>query len=379
LIRTRRLLATSLLAMAIPLLAVGCGGDDEGSDEDPQAVLDATFGNDERISSGSLELSISGSAEGDQGGSFEATLSGPFQGDPEDPNALPQLDWDLSASGEGAGQSFDFEAAVIATEDNAFIEYGGETYEVGTDAFAQFKQQAEQAAGEGTDTQASVGDQIRASCEAQLEAAGSTDTSVCEIDFQSWLGEPSNEGTEDIEGTDATHISGDVDLATVVRDLVEIGAAAPGAEAQGLTPEAIESQLGQVEDAVEEASFDIYSGTEDDLLRGLDFNLAIDPSAIPNAEASGIDSIDANFTMRIAGVNEEQTVEAPSGDARPIDELLGQVPGLEGLGGLGALGGGGLEGLEGGGGAGGGDPNAYFECVEQAQTTDEINACASQL
>ena len=25
------------------------------------------------------------------------------------------------------------------------------------------------------------------------------------------------------------------------------------------------------------------------------------------------------------------------------------------------------------------DPNAYFDCIEQAQTTDEINACASEL
>jgi hypothetical protein len=372
-----------MLALAIPAFVAGCGGDDEGSDEDPQAVLDATFGNEERISSGNLDLTVSGSAGGDQGGNFEATLSGPFQGDPEDSNALPQVDWDLTASAEGAGQSFDFEAAVIATEDNAFIEYAGDTYEIGTDNFAQFKEQAEQSVGEQPDDEGSLGDQIRASCEAQLEAAGGTDTSVCDIDFQSWLGEPTNEGTEDIEGTDATHIAGEVDLAAMVEDLVAIGTATPGAETQGITPEAIQGQVDQFEEAVEEASFDVYSGTEDDLLRGLDFTLAIDPSAIEGAEAAGVDSIDANFAIRISEVNEEQTVEVPSGDARPIDELFGQIPGLGSqIPGLGGLGGSQVPelGAPGAGGGGGNtDPNAYFDCIEQAQTTDEINACTSEL
>lgn len=380
--RARALLAAFIVVLAVPLFAAGCGGDDEGGDEDPQAVLDATFDNDERISSGNLDLTISVAAEGDQGGNIEASLSGPFQGDPENPDALPQLDLDASVSAEGGGQSIDYEAGVIATEDNAFIEYGGDTYEVGPDTFAQFKQQAEQAAGQQADEQGSLGEQIRASCEAQLEAAGGTDTSVCDIDFDSWLGDPSNEGTEEIEGTDTTHISGSVDLAAMVEDLVAIGAAAPGAEAQGLSPEAIESQLGQVEDAVEDASFDVYSGTDNDLLRGLDFNLALDPSAISSAETSGVEGLDINFALRISGVNEEQTVEEPSGEARPIDELFGQIPGLEGqIPGLGGLGNGGIDipGAGGSGGSGGADPNAYFDCIEQAQTTDEINACTSEL
>ena len=130
----------------MPVLIAGCGGDDE-SDVDPQTVLDETFGNDERVSSGDLSLSLGGSAEGDAGGSFEASLSGPFQGDPDNPAAIPQLDWTGSISAEGAGQSINFEGGVTVTEDNAYVEYGGNAYEVGAETFAQFKELADQACG----------------------------------------------------------------------------------------------------------------------------------------------------------------------------------------------------------------------------------------
>ena len=71
------------------------------SDEDPQTVLDETFNNDTKVTSGDLSLTASVSAEGEQGGSFEASLGGPFQGDPENPTAIPQLDWTASAIRRG--------------------------------------------------------------------------------------------------------------------------------------------------------------------------------------------------------------------------------------------------------------------------------------
>ena len=120
--RIRTYFALAALALFAPVLVAGCGGDDS-SDVDPQTVIDETFNNDETVSSGDLSLTLSGSAEGDQGASFEANLSGPFQGDPDDPAAIPQLDWTGSLSAEGAGQSFDFEGGITVTEDNAYVEY----------------------------------------------------------------------------------------------------------------------------------------------------------------------------------------------------------------------------------------------------------------
>ena len=377
--RFRTLIVASALALGITAGIAGCGGDDS-SDVDPQTVIDDTFSNDETVSSGDLSLSISGSAEGEQGGSFDASLSGPFQGDPENAAAIPQLDWTGALDFEAAGTSMSFEGAVTVTEDNAYVEYGGTAYEVGTETFTQFKELAESAAAQQTESTEgqSFGELFIQGCETQLQSQGASDTSACDIDFASWLGELSNEGTEDIEGTDAVHISGAVDVEQMITDLVELGTAVPNA---GAAP--TEEQLQQVTDAVSEASFDLYSGTDDDILRGLDFTVAIDPSAIPDAEAAGVESVDVGFEMRLGGVNEDQEISAPS-DAQPIEDLLGQFgidpSALGALGGLGALPGAPGAGSGSSGGTGGAqDPNAYLDCVGEATTSEEINACASEL
>jgi hypothetical protein len=380
-----------ILLAAVALFAAGmvsaCGGDDG---EDAQAVLDETFNNDEQVTSGVLDLNFEATAEGAQGGNANLTLSGPFQGEEGDPAALPQLDWTASASAEGAGQSFSFDGGLIVSEDNAFVEYQGETYEVGKELFNQFKQAAEQSAAQAEETQeegGSIGDTVRASCEQSVEQAGG-DTSACDIDFSSWLTDLESEGTEDIEGTETDHISGSLNVEQVFSDLVGLSAATGEAEVP-------EEQLDQASEVVSDASFDLYSGVDDRILRGLDFNLGLDPSALPGAEAVGIDGADVSFSLRLSGVNEPQTIEAPSG-ARPLDDLLGQF-GLGGLplgglgGGLGSdLGGGGGGGLYdfdgpggvtpgGGGGGGGGSQDAYLDCISEAQTPDEINACVEQL
>lgn len=377
--RIRSIIATCAFALLVPALVAGCGGDDESSEVDPQTVIDETFNDAERVSSGDLSLTVGGSAEGEEGGSFEASLTGPFQGDPDDPNALPQLDWTGSVSGESAGQSISFEGGITVTEDNAYVEYGGNAYEVGTEIFAQFKEAAEQAAAQQTEAAEgqSFGELFAQQCESQIQAVGG-DPAACDVDFESWLGDLTNDGEEEIEGAPTTHISGTVDVETMLRDLVELASSVPQASADAPTDE----QVQQVVDAVEEASFDLYSGTDDNILRGLDFNLAIDPTAIPDAEASGIESIDANFSMRLGAVNEEQEIEAPT-DARPLEDLLGQFgidPGS--LGGLGGLSGGGgaVPEIPGGGGGGAGDADAYLDCIAAAgNDADAINACASEL
>jgi len=377
--RIRTLLAICAFGLAVPATVAGCGGDDASSDVDPQTVLDETFNNDEQVSSGDLSISFDGSAEGDQGGSVEFSLSGPFQGDPENPNAIPQLDWTGSVSGEGAGQSISFEGGVVITEDNAFVEYGGGAYELGTETFTQFKELAESAAAQQTESTEgqSFSELFTQGCETQLEAQGG-DTTACQIDFQSWLADLTNEGEEEIEGAPTVHVSGGLEVETMLQDLIELGTAVPGA-----TDVPTEEEVQQLSEAITEASFDLYSGTEDRILRGLDFNLALDPTQIPDAEAAGVENIEAGFSVRLGGVNEEQTIEAPS-DAQPIDELLSQF-GIDpsALGGLGALGGG-LGGLGAGsvppaGGGGAAAPDAYLECIGQAQTPEEITACSSEL
>jgi hypothetical protein len=371
--RTRTLLAACALALPIPAAIAGCGGDD-GGDEDPQEVLSATFNNDNTISSGVIDLSLEASAEGAAGGNFAVNLSGPFQGDPENPTAIPQLDMTASVSGEGGGQSLDFEGGLVVTEDNAFVEYDGSAYEVGTETFTQLKEQAEAQAGAAEDS-TDASSSFREGCESAIEAQGG-DPAACDFDVSAWFTELSNEGTEDKGGSEATHIAGQLDIATMLNDLFQLGASVPGANVQGLSPEVIQSQLDTVANAVETADFDVYSATEDDTLRGLDFTIAIDPAAIPGGEAAGVESVDLSFAMEISDADEEQTIEAPS-DAKPLSELQGELGGL-GIPGVGGT----VPGLTPGGtgipdaGAGTGDP--ALDCLAEAQTQKEITECLNQ-
>ena len=374
--RTRTLLAACVLALPIPVAIAGCG--DEG--EDPNEVLTATFNNDTQVTSGVLDLTIDVTAEGAQGGSFNASLSGPFQGDPEDPNAIPQLDLTAALSGEGAGQSIEFEGGLVVTEDNAFVEYGGEAYEVGTENFAQLKEQAEAQA--GATEEGDSASSFREGCEQAIEAQGG-DPATCDIDLSTWFTDLSNEGTEDVGGAETTHIAGTLDVPTMLNDLVEIGTSVPSASASGLSPELIQAQIDSFAEAISTAEFNVYSATEDDTLRQLDFELGIDPSAIPGAEASGVDSVDVSFSIALSDVGSEQTVEAPA-DAKPIEQLEGALS--DSLGGLVPGVGGTVPGLTPGGtgipdGSSGlpgpGDP-VYEACMNQANTPQEFTKCLQQ-
>jgi hypothetical protein len=376
--RTRTLFATLALALAVPAGIIGCGGDDS-SDEDPQEILTATFNNDEPATSGVLDISV-GVTAGDQG-SFDASLSGPFQSNPDDPKALPQFDLTASAKGEGQGQTVDFAGGLTVTEDNAYVTYQDQAYEVGTDTFDQFKTGFEQQAAEqdGTSEEGAAAglDAFKKQCESAVEAAGG-DTSACDIDFASWFTNLSNDGTEDVEGTDSVHISGDVDTAKMFEDLSALS------EASGESSGATADQLQQAQDAISSATVDVYSSSDSNQLTKLELGLSIDPSAVESPTPVPISGpIDFSFSVAIGDINSEQTIEAPSG-AKPIDDLLGQ---FGGLGGLGALGGGttvpdlgGSAGGAAGGGGSTGDANAYFDCIQQAGgDSDAIAACESKL
>jgi hypothetical protein len=394
--RIRRLFLLAILVLVAPVVLAACG--DENDDVDPEQVLTETFTNDTQVSSGTFDIELSGSVEGAQAGNGELTLSGAFQGDSEDPTAFPQFDLDASGSieGEAAAGTGTFsvdDAGLAATEDNMYVTYQGTTYELGSEIFEQFRTLAEQAsaqamAGATGEEGATAAENFDQQCATLIEQAGGNTAACEEIDVFSWF-ELSNEGTEEIEGEDAIHVHGDVDIPAAVEN---INAAIEASEIEGATP-IPEEDATQADEAISEATFDVYSGAEDRLLRGFDLNLGIDPTAIPEADAEGVETISFDFSTRLGGINEEQTIEAPA-DAQPIDDLLGQFglsesdisAALEGytsqfgLGGLGTpdlggstdLGGGGLGG---GGGGAGGASDRYLDCIAEANPAQAFEEC----
>jgi hypothetical protein len=308
-IRIRTLIAVCALALPTGVIAA-CGGDDD--DDDPQAIVEETFDGFGEIASGNLSIDVSASAGGKEGGSFEATIEGPFQGELDDPTAIPQVDIDVSASGRGGGESLDFEQGVTITEDNAYFELRGRTYELGAERFASLTE----ALGPQTDSAESADESslsLSEACAQAVEQFGGDPVS-CEIDPASWLTNLTDEGTEEVGGAEATHVSGDADVQRILADVGGLVSAFAGPLLQGFDPTA----LGNFAGLVTEASIDVYSGVDDRLLRGLDAGIVVDPSALGIPVRIG--TIEGTLSLEISEVNEEQTIEAPA-NPRPYEDL----------------------------------------------------------
>jgi hypothetical protein len=337
------------IAVPIPAAVAGCGGDD-GNDEDPTQVLDQTFNNSTKITSGQVAIDLSGSAEGTQSGSLNATIEGPFEADASNPDTFPQLDLTAKVSASGAGQSFNFDGSLVTTKDNAYVEYQGQAYEIGTTLYQRFLQSYQQA-------------------QKQAQAQGDQDSKSFfdqfGIDPTSWLTDLSNEGITDVDGTETIQIHGDANVPQIVSDVQKIAQQSGG---QASLPQ---SQIDQLESAIKTASIDVYSGTSDKLLRKLDLNLAIEP---PDSTDSQVSSVDAGFSVTFSDVNEPQTINAPSG-AKPLSDLLSQfginLP-------LGALGSGGDFGSTGQLPGVGGSGEAYAKCLQNATTPSDLQECAQK-
>ena len=343
--RIRASLALAL-ALCAALLIAACGGG--GNDEDPEEVLSATFNNDAKVESGVFDVSLNVEAEGgDDAGSFDATLGGPFQ---SQEGQFPAFDVDaeINLSGE---QDFSGSGGLISTGDAAFVNFQDTDYEVPAQLFDRFatqftqlQQQSEQGNQDGN----------------LLKSLG--------IDPTNWVTDLSNEGTEDVEGTETIHISGTADTPKLVEDIKQIAENVP--QASGQLGAAQLEQLDQLSNIITSADFDFFSGEDDDILRKLEAEIELDP---PDSEGAP-ESVNLDFSVTLSEVNEPQSVSAPS-SSQPLGDLLRQF-GL-GEGALDQLGGGAAGGDASGPSAGG--AQAYQECLAQAQGADAVQQCAELL
>ena len=377
--RFRLLLAALSLLAAVAVLAACGGGGSDRSDLSPNEVLDQTFsGDNDKVDSGKLDLKLKVDVQGKQAGTIDASLSGPFES--QGTNKIPKFDLDVAASGSGAaaGSDFDVNGGLESTGDSAFVNYKGTDYEVDQTLFDAFKKQAEQAASDQTQNQSS-GSQI-------LKRFGIDDPKDLLTNLR-------NEGSADVEGTETTHISGDLDVTKLIDGLKTLssGAGVLGALGGGASQLPTPDELDQVKNSIKEAHFDLYSGNDDHILRRITVALSIEPTT------GTTDKADVSFDFTLADVNESQTIEAPS-NPKPFSEFLSAVGvNPSSLGALGALGlGVGGDTQSGGGGAldvtpggtgngttGGATPGVtaqdkqFLKCVSQAASAADLQKCQS--
>ncbi len=339
----RTTLLTGAVALAA-LLPAACGG---GGDADPQTVLEETFSSGNSVDSGLLELSIDAEASGAGGGALQAALNGPFQSRADD--QLPLIDFEVSLM-VSADQSIDFEGGLLVTEEAAFVTVDGQDYALDDQTFATFSDLFAQSA-QG---------------QAQQGEEGSALFDTLGINPETWLNDVSNDGTEEIDGVETIHISGEADVAQIAADAQRV-------DPTGDAGAANSSELTQ---SVNSARIDVFTGAEDKILRRLVLDLDLDDPG-----NSG-ESLKLSLAIGFSDVGQPQSFEAP-GDAKPLDDLVpGGIGAIGGLGGGGALpgaGGGSGSGLGAGAGGIGGASPEYLECVQSASSPEAVADCADLL
>jgi hypothetical protein len=274
--------AFALLLLALVPILAGCGGDDGGGGEqDAKRLLERGFSTD--VDSGEIHMEMELAVDGVKGADapFRLELSGPFRS--RGPTEMPDVDGQISASGQGAS----FEGRVVLLPRNAWIEYGGETYEVGRELWTRAQESLNREGGPETFAQAGV-------------------------DPLDWISDAETDGTAEVSGATTTKVTGELSVAAMLRDF------------NSLSPDSAaipRRTLAQIDDSIDAVEFAAWIG-EDDIWRRLSCETSF---TVPEGEreegTGGIEGGRVSLEMTLTAPNEPVSIEGP-GEGRPISELL---------------------------------------------------------
>lgn len=356
-----RLRTLFLLLASTALIAAGCGGSDgeATSDTDVNKLLEQTFTGEKKVDSGKLDFRIAIDAQGgQQSGPIDVKVGGPFQS--QGAQKIPKFDMDFDFT--GAGQSV--KGGVLSTGDKGFATFNGQDYAVSDQVFRQLRAGYEEAQKQS--------EQQNKGKQPSLASLG--------IDPRKWLTNPKNAGEEKVGDADTIRITGGVDVNKLLDDLNtalgkarSLGLQNSGQLPQSLTPE----QRKQVTDAVKDLQVQIFTGKEDKILRRMVIDVAVEPG---QTSANGPQSAKVKVDFSLLELNQDQEFKAPA-NAKPADELLGQLGGLGGaLGGASGGSGSGSSGSGSGGAANQEQLDKYTQCITDAGSdTAKAQECAKLL
>jgi len=296
--RFRTVIALAAM-LALTLAFAACGG---GSD-DPQTVVDeATL---QGVESAEIEMALGIDVKGSEGGHLDVSVSGPFES--EDEAELPEFDLTATAKGNIGGEKVDFDGGLTLLGDKAYVAYEKVEYEVDPSTFSFVRSLLKQQTG----TEGKSGEVT--ACQ---EAAA-------EVKLSDFVENLKDGGSADVGGADTTKVSGDLDVGGTIDAAIELSedpACSEQLQATDSLPSVaqLEKAQGEVEQAVESAHVDLYVG-DDHIVRRISTQATIEPPK--KGSGGGAKSVDLEFDLTLTGVNEEQTIAAPSG-SKPLSALF---------------------------------------------------------
>ena len=291
-----------LPALVAGALLAGCGDDDTS---DVTELLDRGFQTSIGSADVTLDIEIELDGVDELQDPIEISLTGPYESGEED--QIPSVDWDITVG----AQNQSFNASVTSTGDRAFVGFQGTDYEVSPATVEALNQQ------------------LAASRKQEGDAPELGDFGV---NAREWVVDAEEEGDEEVAGVDTTHVSGKLDVTRVLEDLntvVDEASKLGGQLGQQAPPALTDEQKDQIEDVVDDPSFDAYVGKDDDTLRRLSADLDFEVPEEARESAGGLEGGRVSFSIEFANIGDAQPIAAPE-DARPIVELTQQLQGLLG-------------------------------------------------
>lgn len=268
--------ALALSAAASALLLLGGCGSDEGDAVSAKTVLQRASRTPAKSADVKLNLDLKLEGVEQLKQPVKISLTGPYRSNGR--KALPELDWRIRAQAAGKNVGF----RIVTTKDNAFVAYGGTTYEVGKSLVRRF----------------------RAQSQAQSQQR---EIKKLRIDASRWL---KNGKVED----NGRKVTGDLDVRRALADVNRALAKVP----QG--HQVTQRTIDQIDEAVKSASLEVQVGA-DHALRSSRFGVRFELPDELRSKAKGLRSGELKFNYAQSNVNGDQKVTPPTG-ARPISELL---------------------------------------------------------
>ena len=155
-----------------------------------------------------------------------------------------------------------------------------------------------------------------------------------------WLENPSVVGSETVGGASTKHIKANVNVPALLGDINTFLAKAASAGVAGaskLPGQISTATRDKIASAVKSPSVDIWTGSDDKMVRKLTISLTVPVSGQLSTALGGMSSARIGLTLQYEDLNQPQSIAAPT-TVRPFSEFSSQLQSLLGAAGSGLSG-----------------------------------------